>query len=129
MLTKISRRWLIWGTVPHLRRRYTWARTFANNSGHEEMRRTEVTPLALQALAILSISALYYATENQWVGLHNILQHLYFAPIAAAAIYYGWKGGTGAAVLTTLCYAPHLRSEERRVGKECRSRRPPRYQT
>src|ERR1022692_2023643 len=72
------------------------------------MRRTEFTPLAVQIVAIALISAMYYLTENQWVSVHNILQHLYFAPIAVAAIYYGWKGGTGAAMLTTLCYAPHL---------------------
>ncbi len=79
-----------------------------DNSGQAEMTRIEFTPLAAQVVAIALITALYYATENQLVWAHNILQHLYFVPIAAAAIFYGWKGGTGAALLTTLCYAPHL---------------------
>ena len=72
------------------------------------MRRIDFTPLVVQVAAIALISAMYYATENQLVWVHNVLQHLYFAPIAAAAISYGWKGGTGAAMLTTLCYSPHL---------------------
>jgi len=51
---------------------------------------------------------MFYATQDQLVWLHNFLQYLYFAPIAAAAIYFGWKGGLGAAILAGLCYAPHI---------------------
>ncbi|MEO8663339.1 MAG: ATP-binding protein, partial [Bryobacteraceae bacterium] len=69
------------------------------------MRRIQI---AAPALAIAVISAMYYGTEHQLVWMHNILQHLYFAPIAATAIYFGWKGGLGAASLAALCYAPHL---------------------
>jgi signal transduction histidine kinase len=72
------------------------------------MRRTGFIQLAVSVVAIASISAMYYATQDQLVWMHNILQHLYFAPIAAAAIYFGWKGGLGAAVLAALCYAPHV---------------------
>jgi two-component system, NtrC family, sensor histidine kinase HydH len=72
------------------------------------MRRTDFTQLAVPAVAIALISVMYYATQHQLVWMHNILQHLYFAPIAAAAIYFGWKGGIGAAILAALCYAPHL---------------------
>lgn len=72
------------------------------------MRQTDSTRLALPVAAIALISVLYYATHHQQVWMHNILQHLYFAPIAASAIYFGWKGGTGAASLAALCYAPHL---------------------
>ncbi len=73
-----------------------------------EMRRTDFTQLAVPVVAIALISVMYYATQDQLVWMHNILQHLYFAPIAAAAIYFGWKGGIGAAILAALCYAPHL---------------------
>jgi two-component system, NtrC family, sensor histidine kinase HydH len=72
------------------------------------MRRTDFTQLAVPVVAIALISVMYYATQDQLVWMHSILQHLYFAPIAAAAIYYGWKGGIGAAVLAALCYAPHV---------------------
>ena len=72
------------------------------------MRRTDLTQRAVPVVAIALISAMYYATQDQLVWMHSILQHLYFAPIAAAAIYFGWKGGIGAAILAALCYAPHL---------------------
>jgi signal transduction histidine kinase len=72
------------------------------------MRRTEFTQLAVPVVAIALISVAYYATQHQLVWLHNILQHLYFAPIAVSAIYFGWKGGIGAATLAALCYAPHI---------------------
>ncbi len=73
-----------------------------------EMRRTNFTQLAVPVSAIALISVMYYATQHHLVWLHNILQHLYFAPIAAAAISFGWKGGIGAAILAALCYAPHV---------------------
>ena len=73
-----------------------------------EMRRTNFNQLAVPVIAIALISMMYYATQHEPVWMHNILQHLYFAPIAAAAIYFGWKGGVGAAVLAALCYAPHV---------------------
>ena len=72
------------------------------------MRRAKLKQVAVPALVIALISVLYYATQNQLVWMHNILQHLYFAPIAAAAIYFGWKGGIGAALLAGLCYTPHV---------------------
>jgi two-component system sensor histidine kinase HydH len=72
------------------------------------MRRADFTQLAVPVVAIALISVMYYATQHQLVWMHNVLQHLYFAPIAAAAIRYGWKGGIGAAITAALCYAPHL---------------------
>ena len=72
------------------------------------MRRTDFIQVAVPVAAIALISAMYYATQDHLVWMHNILQHLYFAPIAAAAIYFGWKGGLGTAMLAALCYAPHL---------------------
>ena len=80
----------------------TWYRIQA------EMRRTGFTQLAAPTVSIALISAMYYATQDRLMWMHSILQYLYFAPIAAAAIYFGWKGGVGAAILAALCYAPHL---------------------
>jgi hypothetical protein len=54
-----------------------------------EMRRTDFIQVAVPVAAIALISGMYYATQDQLVWMHNILQHLYFAPIAAAAIYFG----------------------------------------
>src|SRR5664279_6377782 len=73
-----------------------------------DIRRTDFIQVAVPVAAITLISAMYYATQDQLVWMHNILQHLYFAPIAAAAVSFGWRGGIGAASLAALCYAPHL---------------------
>lgn len=89
-------------------RRYNRTRDARRWTIQAEMRRTDFTQLAVPVVAIALISVMYYATQDQLVWMHSILQHLYFAPIAAAAIYYGWKGGIGAAVLAALCYAPHV---------------------
>lgn len=72
------------------------------------MKRADLTQSAAAVAAIVLISAVYYATQHQLAWMHNILQHLYFAPIAASAICYGWRGGLAAALLAALCYAPHL---------------------
>jgi two-component system sensor histidine kinase HydH len=72
------------------------------------MKRIEINQLAVPVAAIALISLMYYATQDHLVWLHNILQHLYFAPIAVSAIYFGRKGGIGAASLAALCYAPHI---------------------
>ncbi len=89
-------------------RRYNRSGGTRHQTIQAEMRRTEFIQLAAPVVAIGLISTLYYATQDQLVWMHNILQHLYFAPIAAAAIYFGRKGGIGAAILAALCYAPHF---------------------
>ena len=89
-------------------RRYNRAGGTPRWTVQAEMRRTDFTQVAVPVAAILLISVMYYATQDQLVWMHNILQHLYFAPIAAAAVSFGWKGGIGAASLAALCYAPHL---------------------
>ena len=89
-------------------RRYNRSGGTRQQTLQADMRRTEFIQLAAPVVAIALISGLYYATQDQLVWMHNILQHLYFAPIAAAAIYFGWKGGIGAAILAALCYAPHF---------------------
>lgn len=88
--------------------RYNRAGGIRRTTVQAEMRRTNFTQLVLPVAAIVLISVMYYATHHQLVWMHNILQHLYFAPIAAAAIYFGWKGGIGAAILAALFYAPHV---------------------
>lgn len=89
-------------------RRYNRAGGAARWKVQAEMKRTDLKQIAVPVTAIVLISTMYYATQDQLVWMHNVLQHLYFAPIAAAAISFGWKGGIGAAILAALCYAPHL---------------------
>ena len=72
------------------------------------MTSTSVTRWALVLAAIALVSAAYYASQDRLPWVHSFLQHMYFAPVAAAAIQSGWRGGVAAAVLAALAYAPHL---------------------
>lgn len=92
----------------HSTRRYNRAYGALRCTIQAQMRRDDLKQVAVPIVAIALISVMYYATQDQLVWLHNLLQHLYFAPIVAAAIHFGWKGGIAAATLAALCYAPHL---------------------
>lgn len=92
----------------HCTRRYNQADVAWHRTIQADMTRTEIAQLVVPAVGTALISVMYYATPHQLVWLHDILQHLYFAPITASAIYFGWKGGIGAATIAALCYGPHL---------------------
>ena len=61
-------------------RRYNRAGGTRHRTIQAGMRRTEFTQLAVPVVGIALISVMYYATQDQLVWLHNILQHLYFRP-------------------------------------------------
>jgi signal transduction histidine kinase len=63
---------------------------------------------AIVVLGALSITMLQYAVPASLLLWHNILRHLYYIPIVVAAIYFGWKGGLGAGLLSAICYLPHF---------------------
>ncbi|MBN9660511.1 MAG: sensor histidine kinase [Acidobacteria bacterium] len=73
------------------------------------MNRDKLALWPVWVASVALITVMYYATQNRgpW-WLHNVLQHLYFAPIAAAAIRSGVVGGLGTAVLASVCFAPHV---------------------
>lgn len=58
--------------------------------------------------AIILISALHFLTPLDRITAHQIYQRLYYLPIVAAALFYGWRGGAGAAFLVTAAYVPHI---------------------
>lgn len=60
------------------------------------------------AAAILLISALHFFTPVESLVFHQIYQRLYYIPIILAALWYGWRGGLGAAILASLSYLPHI---------------------
>ncbi len=68
------------------------------------------TRLALIFLAgaIILISALHYLTPVDSVVLHHVYQRTYYIPIILAALWYGWRGGIGAATFAALSYIPHI---------------------
>lgn len=63
--------------------------------------------LALGA-TVLFVSALHFLTPVDSLVLHQIYQRLYYIPIILAALWYGWRGGLGAALLASLSYVPHI---------------------
>src|SRR5262249_59657112 len=96
------------------------------------IRRWSVTGVQTCALPISAdeVSSTDHAPADA-VGLHPVLSHAVF-PFVAKLSDFGLAkctlGNEGSITATretlgTPCYmAPELRSEERRVGKECRSR-------
>jgi two-component system sensor histidine kinase HydH len=60
--------------------------------------------IVLAVAGIVLISLLRYLAPASMLVWHNILQHLYYLPIAFAGMYRGWKGGLGAAVFSAICY-------------------------
>lgn len=59
-------------------------------------------------LTVLFVSALHFLTPVDSLILHQIYQRLYYIPIILAALWYGWRGGLGAAGLASFSYLPHI---------------------
>ena len=64
--------------------------------------------VALLTLSILTITALHFATPLESVALHEIYQRLYYIPILAAAVLFGWRGGLSASLFASAAYLPHI---------------------
>jgi signal transduction histidine kinase len=60
------------------------------------------------AAGIAVASALHYLTSPSLILWHELFQRLYYLPIIYAAIFFGWRGGLVASVVSALCYIPHI---------------------
>lgn len=77
--------------------------------GIQPMRAPSIsTKILVTALGILVASVLHYITPHSRLFLHQLFQKLYYLPIIYAAIAFGWRGGLLAAVVSTMCYIPHI---------------------
>jgi two-component system, NtrC family, sensor histidine kinase HydH len=54
------------------------------------------------------VSALHYVTPPEHFVLHAVYQRLYYVPVILAAYWFGVRGGLGAAVISSIAYAPHI---------------------
>ncbi len=54
------------------------------------------------------VSALHYVTPPEHFVLHALYQRLYYVPVILAAYWFGVRGGLGAAVISSIAYAPHI---------------------
>ncbi|MBN2317535.1 MAG: DUF4118 domain-containing protein [Acidobacteria bacterium] len=64
--------------------------------------------IILILLGIIGTSLAHYFTPSSLILWHNIFQRLYYLPIVYAAVRFGWIGGLLAALLSGLCYIPHI---------------------
>lgn len=64
--------------------------------------------IGLLALSILGISLLHYLTPLHFHYLHDIFQRFYYLPIILAALWFGFRGGLGCALVVSIVYAPHI---------------------
>ncbi len=60
------------------------------------------------AAGIAVASALHYLTSPSLILWHELFQRLYYLPIVYAAIFFGWRGGLLASVVSACCYVPHI---------------------
>jgi signal transduction histidine kinase len=58
--------------------------------------------------AILSIAVLHEVTPLSAAHWHNVYQHLYYLPVVAAALMFGWRGGVLAGILAGISPAPYI---------------------
>lgn len=65
-------------------------------------------PVLFISSTILLVSTLHFLTPVDSLVLHQIYQRLYYIPIILASLWYGWRGGLGAALLASLSYLPHI---------------------
>jgi signal transduction histidine kinase len=59
-------------------------------------------------LVIVLITVLHFLTPLDQIVWHEVYQRLYYIPIIAAALLYGWRGGLSASLFTTVIYVPHI---------------------
>ena len=58
--------------------------------------------------AIIVISTLHFLTPVESTTAHQVYQRLYYLPIVAAALLFGWRGGSLAALVSSVAYVPHI---------------------
>jgi two-component system, NtrC family, sensor histidine kinase HydH len=57
---------------------------------------------------IFVISLLHYQTPTSHLWVHTLLERAYYVPLLLMALWYGWRGGILAALVTGLLYIPHI---------------------
>ena len=62
------------------------------------------------ALGIAVVSLLHIGTSAHHAERHAVYEYLYYAPILAAAYWFGAAGGLLTALVATVAYIPHIRT-------------------
>lgn len=75
---------------------------------HSQSSRTALWTALSIAGSVAGISVLHYITSLHSVLLHEVFQRLYYLPIVAAAVLYGWRAALATPALATVLYVPHI---------------------
>jgi two-component system, NtrC family, sensor histidine kinase HydH len=67
-----------------------------------------ILPVLFIGAGVLLVSTLHFLTPVESVVLHQIYQRLYYIPIILASLWFGLRGGLGAALLACLSFVPHV---------------------
>ena len=62
------------------------------------------------AIGIAIVSLLHIGTSAHHAERHALYEYLYYAPILAAAYWFGPAGGLLSALVATIAYVPHIRT-------------------
>ena len=72
------------------------------------MARNDIARVVGVIAVIAAISLVHYLTPDSMVQVHYLVQRLFYVPVVYAGLYFGWRGGLGAAVLSGLAYLPQI---------------------
>ncbi len=61
------------------------------------------------ASALVVIGVLHHVTPLRFQHWHDVLQHLYFFPVAYAGLIFSWRGGLAAALFAAAVQSFHIR--------------------
>ena len=71
-------------------------------------RRGRLAVSVLIGVSIVLVTVLHFLTPVDQIVWHEIYQRLYYIPIIAAALLFGFRGGLAASLFTTVVYIPHI---------------------
>ncbi len=71
-------------------------------------RKAKYLRVSVVVAGIAAASLLHFLTPYSLILWHNVFQRLYYLPIVYSAIYFGWRGGLAASLLSAILYIPHI---------------------
>ena len=57
---------------------------------------------------VVSITTLHYVTSVHSVLLHEVFQRLYYLPVVAAGVLFGWRAALATSALASVLFVPHI---------------------
>jgi two-component system, NtrC family, sensor histidine kinase HydH len=70
--------------------------------------RERLVQAALIACITACVSMMHYFVPTSRLWFHLLLERAYYVPILLGALWFGWRGGIGVALVAGILYAPHI---------------------